>query len=562
MIVFDVTQQESFDNIKMWLEETNTNATTDVNIVLVGNKCDLASERVVDYAKAKELADSLHISYMEASAKGSSNVEQIFQTLITDILSNNESPTIQTINTEEKSETKPVENTTPIDSDYDVLLKLLLIGDSGVGKSSLLTRFSVTIFQFIIFKFITLHFCQDDSFTESYLSTIGVDFKIRTLKHNGKKIKLQIWDTAGQERFRTITATYYRGAQGIIIVFDLTNLESFDNIKKWLTEIERNGNEDAKKLLVGNKCDLAAKRVVDYAKAKKFADSLHISYIETSAKGSSNVEPIFQTLITEIPSKNESHAIQTTNTKEKSETKPIGNTTTINSDNDVLLKLLLIGDSGVGKSSLLTRFSVTIFQFIIFKFITLHFFQDDTFMESYLPTIGVDFKIRTLKHNGKNIKLQIWDTAGQERFRNITATYYRGAQGIIIVFDLTNLVCNFNCVSSRSTIIIQESFDNIKNWLTEIERNGPEDVKRLLVGNKCDFTAKRVVDNAKAKKFADSLQIPYIETSAKDSNNVEQAFKDMISLLTASMLSSKSENANINVSSKEKSPKNSSSSFC
>ncbi|CAF1392187.1 unnamed protein product [Rotaria magnacalcarata] len=117
MIVFDVTQQESFDNIKMWLEETNTNATTDVNIVLVGNKCDLASERVVDYAKAKELADSLHISYMEASAKGSSNVEQIFQTLITDILSNNESPTIQTINTEEKSETKPVENTTPIDSD-------------------------------------------------------------------------------------------------------------------------------------------------------------------------------------------------------------------------------------------------------------------------------------------------------------------------------------------------------------------------------------------------------------------------------------------------------------
>ncbi|CAF1517803.1 unnamed protein product, partial [Rotaria magnacalcarata] len=344
--------------------------------------------------------------------------------------------------------------------------------------------------------------------------------------------------------------------------------ESFDNIKKWLTEIERNGNEDAKKLLVGNKCDLAAKRVVDYAKAKKFADSLHISYIETSAKGSSNVEPIFQTLITEIPSKNESHAIQTTNTKEKSETKPIGNTTTINSDNDVLLKLLLIGDSGVGKSSLLTRFSVTIFQFIIFKFITLHFFQDDTFMESYLPTIGVDFVmvftflllklIEQLNEHNRFIKYR----NKINLFVLFSATYYRGAQGIIIVFDLTNLVCNFNCVSSRSTIIIQESFDNIKNWLTEIERNGPEDVKRLLVGNKCDFTAKRVVDNAKAKKFADSLQIPYIETSAKDSNNVEQAFKDMISLLTASMLSSKSENANINVSSKEKSPKNSSSSFC
>ncbi|CAF3923495.1 unnamed protein product [Rotaria magnacalcarata] len=493
MIVFDVTKQESFDNIKMWLEEVNTNATTDVNIVLVGNKCDLASERVVDYAKAKELADSLHISYIETSAKGSNNVEQIFQTVITEILSNNEPPTIQTTNTEETSETKPVENTTPIDSDYDVLLKLLLIGDSGVGKSSLLTRFS------------------DDSFTESYLSTIGVDFKIRTLKHNGKKIKLQIWDTAGQERFRTITATYYRGAQGIIIVFDLTNLESFDNIKNWLTEIERNGPEDVKKLLVGNKCDLASERVVDYAKAKKFADSLHISYIETSAKGSSNVEPIFQTLITEIPSKNESPAIQTTNTKETSETKPVENMTTIDSNYDVLLKLLLIGDSGVGKSSLLTRFS------------------DNTFTESFLPTIGVDF-----------VKAQ-W-----KKYKITNSTYYRGAHGFIIVFDLTDL----------------ESFDNIKKWLTEIERNGNEDAKKLLVGNKCDLTAKRVVDYAKAKEFADSLHIPYIETSAKDSNNVEKTFKHMIDPIMASMLSSKSENATINVSSKEKSPKNSSSSFC
>ncbi|CAF4987076.1 unnamed protein product, partial [Rotaria socialis] len=127
-----------------------------------------------------------------------------------------------------------------------------------------------------------------------------------------------------------------------------------------------------------------------------------------------------------------------------------------------------------------------------------------------------------------------------------SASYYRGAQGIILVFDLTDL----------------ESFDNIKKWLTEIERNGHEDVKKLLVGNKCDLTAEKVVDYGKAKKFADSLHIPYIETSAKDSNNVEQTFKDMIDPIMASMLSSKSKNTNINVSAKEKSSKNSSSSFC
>ncbi|CAM4798547.1 unnamed protein product [Rotaria magnacalcarata] len=406
--------------------------------------------------------------------------------------------------------------------------KILLIGDSGVGKTSLLNRFS------------------DDTFSESFISTIGIDFRSKMITNAKEKIKLQIFDTAGQERFRSITCLYFKDAHAVMIVFDVTKQESFDNIKMWLEEVNTNATTDVNIVLVGNKCDLASERVVDYAKAKELADSLHISYIETSAKGSNNVEQIFQTVITEILSNNESPTIQITNTEEKSETKPVENMTTIDSNYDVLLKLLLIGDSGVGKSSLLTRFSVNIFQFIIFKFITLHSFQDNTFTESFLPTIGVDFKVCRLKHNGKNIKLQIWDTAGQERFRTITATYYRGAHGFIIVFDLTDL----------------ESFDNIKKWLTEIERNGNEDAKKLLVGNKCDLTAKRVVDYAKAKEFADSLHIPYIETSAKDSNNVEQTFKHMIDPIMASMLSSKSENATINVSSKEKSPKNSSSSFC
>ncbi|CAF3336246.1 unnamed protein product [Rotaria socialis] len=359
--------------------------------------------------------------------------------------------------------------------------KILLIGDSGVGKTSLLNQFS------------------DHTFSETFIPTIGIDFRSQMITHAEKEIKLQIWDTAGQERYRSLTGSYFKDAHAVMIVFDVTKQESFDNIKMWLEEINTNATTDVNIVLVGNKCDLASERVVDYAKAKELADSLHISYMEASAKDSSNVEQIFQMLTTEILSNNESPTVQTTNAEEKSATKPVENTTTIDSDYDLLLKLLLIGDSGVGKSSLLKRFS------------------DNIFTESFLPTIGVDFKIRTLNHNGKNIKLQIWDTAGQERFRTITASYYRGAQGIILVFDLTDL----------------ESFDNIKKWLTEIERNGHEDVKKLLVGNKCDLTAEKVVDYGKAKKFADSLHIPYIETSAKDSNNVEQTFKDMIDPIMA-----------------------------
>ncbi|KAK4740801.1 hypothetical protein SAY87_024389 [Trapa incisa] len=154
--------------------------------------------------------------------------------------------------------------------------------DSGVGKSCLLLRFS------------------DDSYLESYISTIGVDFKIRTVEQDGKTIKLQIWDTAGQERFRTITSSYYRGAHGIIVVYDVTDQESFNNVKQWLSEIDRYASENVNKLLVGNKSDLSAQKVVSYETAKALADEIGIPFMETSAKNSTNVEQAFMAMTAAI----------------------------------------------------------------------------------------------------------------------------------------------------------------------------------------------------------------------------------------------------------------------
>ena len=166
--------------------------------------------------------------------------------------------------------------------DYDYLFKLVLIGDSGVGKSSLLMRFA------------------DDDFQESYLSTIGVDFRIRRIEVSGEKVKLQIWDTAGQERFHTITSAYYRCAHGIIIVYDVTDLDSFESVKSWLREIDRHGTKNVNKLLVGNKADLTAKRRVAYEDAKEFADELGLLFLETSARDSTKVEDMFLTVTHEI----------------------------------------------------------------------------------------------------------------------------------------------------------------------------------------------------------------------------------------------------------------------
>ncbi|XP_073020238.1 ras-related protein RABD2a isoform X2 [Primulina eburnea] len=142
--------------------------------------------------------------------------------------------------------------------EYDYLFKLLLIGDSGVGKSCLLLRFA------------------DDSYLDSYISTIGVDFKIRTVEQDGKTIKLQI------------------------IVYDVTDQESFNNVKQWLSEIDRYASENVNKLLVGNKCDLADNRAVPYETAKAFADEIGIPFMETSAKNATNVEEAFMAMSADI----------------------------------------------------------------------------------------------------------------------------------------------------------------------------------------------------------------------------------------------------------------------
>ncbi|ORX96669.1 ras-domain-containing protein [Basidiobolus meristosporus CBS 931.73] len=165
---------------------------------------------------------------------------------------------------------------------YDHLIKLLLIGDSGVGKSCLLLRFS------------------DDSFTPSFITTIGIDFKIRTIDLDGKRIKLQIWDTAGQERFRTITTAYYRGAMGIVLVFDVTDERSFNNVRNWIKNVEQHAHEGVNKIIVGNKCDIEDKKVVTKDQGLALAEEFEVRYVETSAKSNIGVEEAFFSLARDI----------------------------------------------------------------------------------------------------------------------------------------------------------------------------------------------------------------------------------------------------------------------
>jgi len=160
-----------------------------------------------------------------------------------------------------------------------------MIGDAAVGKSSMLIRFT------------------DDAFDEHIQSTIGVDFKVKQLELNNKRIKLTVWDTAGQERFRTLTSSYYRGAQGVVMVYDVTRRDSFDNLDHWLKEIKLyspNNGEGVVKLLVGNKIDLADARQVDRNEAEEWARNHGMLFLEASAKTKTGVQESFMEVVHKI----------------------------------------------------------------------------------------------------------------------------------------------------------------------------------------------------------------------------------------------------------------------
>ena len=164
------------------------------------------------------------------------------------------------------------------DENYDFIFKVLLLGNSDVGKSSLLLRY------------------VDSVWSDTFVPTIGVDFKVKTIDIGGKKVKLQIWDTAGQERFRTVVSTYFRGAHGIFLIYDITNRDSFKNLENWLIEIEKNASENVLKILIGNKNDLEDERDISPDEGKAFANRNGMQFIETSAKMNTNVNEAFETL--------------------------------------------------------------------------------------------------------------------------------------------------------------------------------------------------------------------------------------------------------------------------
>lgn len=168
------------------------------------------------------------------------------------------------------------------DEEYDYLFKVVLIGDSGVGKSNLLSRFT------------------RNEFNLESKSTIGVEFATKSIQVDAKTVKAQIWDTAGQERYRAITSAYYRGAVGALLVYDISKQITFENVERWLKELRDHAEQSIVIMLVGNKSDLRHKRAVTTEHAMAFAESNNLAFIETSALDATGVDEAFRQILTEI----------------------------------------------------------------------------------------------------------------------------------------------------------------------------------------------------------------------------------------------------------------------
>ena len=168
-----------------------------------------------------------------------------------------------------------------VSDQYDIKLKIIILGESMVGKTCLITRYT------------------NDKFGGRYLCTVGIDFQKKTIEKNNKKILLQIWDTAGQERFRNVTKNYFNNSQGFVLAYDINNRETFEKVEYWIEEIKAKADENIKCILIGTKCDLD-KREVNEEEGIELGEKYGFKFLETSAKENINISETFDTLVSEI----------------------------------------------------------------------------------------------------------------------------------------------------------------------------------------------------------------------------------------------------------------------
>jgi Rab family protein len=288
----------SFECMKNLINLLNFKEKTYSKQILIKNKSDLifndniSNETINNFISSKE-----NISFIEVSLQNKTNFNQI-QNFITNSFSKEKNP-IPSNNILENSN---IANTQKLSIEGNSI-KLLLLGDTSVGKSSFINRYFKNFFQ------------------EEFLSTIGLDSQSKIIKIFDENYKLTIWDTAGQERFRSITRNYYKNADGVFLIYDVNDSENYDNITKWVNDIKENNTSVDNKItifLLGNKIDLN-QRKIDYARAEQMAKTLEVKYFEISCKLNININEVVDRMVLEVYQKSNNPKGQSLESNKKKE---------------------------------------------------------------------------------------------------------------------------------------------------------------------------------------------------------------------------------------------------
>ncbi|KAL4131221.1 hypothetical protein QTP88_008562 [Uroleucon formosanum] len=337
--------------------------------------------------------------------------------------------------------------------------KLIIVGDSNVGKSTIIN-----------------HFCS--GLYKDTIPATDIEFQDIFIRFENETIQLNFGDTDKTDKHRSLAHSYYSGAHGVFFVYDITDLNSLFKLDDWIKDVKNYSDTDIVKILIGNKCDDETNREISFEKGQQIAEVYGFPFFEVSSKSNVNIDKVLYTMIVDCIKKKYFKLIRLK--PEKTNKK---------------YKLIIVGHSNVGKSTI------------------IHHFCKGIHGRAIESTIGFDFKEIFVRFKNETISLNMWDTAGLEKYRSLSQQYYKGAHGIFIVYDITDL----------------NSLFKLDDWIKDVENLSDLNTVKILIGSKCDDTLNRKIATKEGQEVAKKYKYPFFEVSSKTNVNIDQLLYTMIS---------------------------------
>ncbi|OMJ93915.1 hypothetical protein SteCoe_2964 [Stentor coeruleus] len=484
-IIYNPSDIASFEKLTEWICFTKHHAPTNTKIVIVENRFE--DENIfISKGEIYEIIRSFELQFVSINAKTGDNVRKIFYDSLCCITRKNiawidpESTNPLCLESDILKSQDQLCKSFQVE-DYDLFFKCIVIGDSFIGKSSIIK-----------------HLC-DNIFPNEYFPTFESNFYIKKIKINNLTVKLQMYDTSGHERFQTLALPIFKEPDCIIIVYSSCNRKSFDNIINWLENIDKYSSKNCQVILLENEFDMCLRQVQEN-EGQRLAKKFSIPLFRLNAKNSSQIQSSF-TRISEIlinssnykkPSyidiiKKSSANNKSKNKKSKNESKPRI------IPNIKFHVFLLLGDSGTGKSALSLRFCENIFN------------------QSYIPTISIDSKIINKNIQGYTIKIKIRDTSGREFFTNYISAYCQSSNCIMIIYDTSK----------------RETFTNLRYWIKGVEGVSRNNYFLCLVENE-NSDKPRQVEIYEGEDFARRYNMIFFRVNVKENEGVNEALEECV----------------------------------